>query len=147
MQLVVWAFITFYISLGTAFFVIGPGTIAQFFYDLAQDLSNLKLGWLILGSVICTAFRPLLITQWLMILTVVTCFPPLTGHTTFVTLCGFAYGMKGFYLAAAASLIGSALVFAVLRSLLAARLRKWTSTNDKWMALDTVIVRHHVRPC
>jgi uncharacterized membrane protein YdjX (TVP38/TMEM64 family) len=54
--------------------------------------------------------------------------------------------MKGFYLAAAASLIGSALVFVILRFLFAKRLRAWTSKNEKWTALETVIVRSD-QPC
>lgn len=47
-----WALLLFYIALGTTFLLIGPSNIAQFFYDLAHDLSNLKYGWLILGAAI-----------------------------------------------------------------------------------------------
>ena len=72
---------------------------------------------------------------------VVISFPPCIGHTTIVTLCGFAYGMKGFYIAAPASLIGSAAAFVVLRFLFSRRLRKWSSSNEKWQALEAVVVR------
>lgn len=67
-------------------------------------------------------------------------FPPLVGHTTLVTLCGFAYGMKGFYIASSASVVGSALVFVVLRFLLSHRLRQWSTRNEKWQALEAVVV-------
>lgn len=67
-------------------------------------------------------------------------FPPLVGHTTLVTLCGFAYGMKGFYIASSASVVGSALVFVVLRFLFSHRLRQWSTRNEKWQALEAVVV-------
>jgi len=71
---------------------------------------------------------------------VLVCFPPFIGHTTIVTLCGFAYGMKGFFLAAPASSIGSAIVFVVFRHFCTKRLRHWSAENKKWQALESVIV-------
>ena len=62
------------------------------------------------------------------------------SHTTTVTLCGFAYGLKGFFLALAGSVLGAAIAFVVLRFLFSKRLRKWSDTNDKWTALETVVV-------
>jgi len=62
------------------------------------------------------------------------------GHTTTVTLCGFAYGMKGFYISLAGSALGAAVSFVVLRFLFSKRLRRWSATNDKWTALETVVV-------
>jgi len=61
------------------------------------------------------------------------------GHTTLVTLCGFAYGMKGFAIAAIASVFGSALVFVILRLLFNRKLRYWSSKNEKWQALEAVV--------
>jgi len=55
-----------------------------------------------------------------------------------VTLCGFAYGMKGFFIGLAGSVLGAAFAFVVLRFLFAKRLQKWSATNDKWTALETV---------
>lgn len=66
-------------------------------------------------------------------------FPPLIGHTTLVTLCGFAYGMEGFYIALAGSIIGSGLVFSVLRLLFSKRIRAWSAQNEKWQALESVV--------
>jgi len=120
-KLFIWGTIAFYIALATIFILKGA-IIAQAMYDLAQKLSHMKYGWLIiLGFMILISF------------------PPMTGHTTTVTLCGFAYGMKGFYLGLAGSILGAAVVFVVLRLLLAKRLRKWSATNDKWTALETVV--------
>lgn len=62
------------------------------------------------------------------------------GHTTIMTLCGFAYGMKGFFIGLAGSVLGAAIAFVVLRFLFSERLRKWSATNDKWTALETVVV-------
>lgn len=113
--------VSFYIALATILILKGA-VIAQAMYDVAQKLSHMKYGWLIiLGSMIVVSF------------------PPLMGHTTIVTLCGFAYGMKGFFIGLAGSLLGAVIVFAVLRLLFSKRLRKWSATNDKWTALETVV--------
>ncbi|KAI0693578.1 hypothetical protein BC835DRAFT_1353287 [Cytidiella melzeri] len=121
-KLILWSLVLFYVALGTFFFVVGADRIAQTMYDFAQKISHLRFGWLILVA----------------IMTVIS-FPPCTGFTTSVTLCGFAYGMNGFFVAAAGTLVGSGVVFTVLRWLFSKRLRKWASTNDKWQALEAVI--------
>ena len=48
--------------------------------------------------------------------------------------------MKGFYLGLAGSVLGATVSFVVLRFLFSKRLRKWSATNDKWTALETVVV-------
>ncbi|KAF7983867.1 hypothetical protein HWV62_18200 [Athelia sp. TMB] len=118
----IWATIVFYIALTTFFIVVTPARIFQWLYDLAHNLSKLPFGWVALGGIILVA----------------SC-PPFIGHTTAVTLCGFAYGMKGFPLAAACSSLGSALVFVSCRLLFSKRLRRWSSANTKWQALESVI--------
>jgi uncharacterized membrane protein YdjX (TVP38/TMEM64 family) len=70
-------------------------------------------------------------------------FPPMIGHTTTLVLCGFAYGVKGFYLAAGASVFAAALVFVILRLAFRRRLRELSSKNEKWQALETVIVGYY----
>lgn len=105
-------------------------------------LAETRFGWLTLAGTISVCYPPL--TIFLKIecsdVLVIVSFPPFVGHTTLVTLCGFAYGMKGFYIAASASMLGSALAFVVLRFLFSHRLRKWSSQNDKWQALEAVVV-------
>ncbi|TCD67687.1 Tlg2-vesicle protein [Steccherinum ochraceum] len=119
---VIWTLAVFYVSLGAFLISVGADRIGQTMYDVAQRLSNLRFGWMIIGAVM-----------------VVISFPPCTGHTTLVTLCGFAYGMKGFWLAGGSSIVGSAIAFIVLRFLFSLRLRKWSSSSEKWQALEAVI--------
>ncbi|ESK97656.1 golgi apparatus membrane protein tvp38 [Moniliophthora roreri MCA 2997] len=118
----IWLALLFYICIGVFVVIVSPSRIAQFLYDQATKLAETPVGWLILGFAI-----------------VIISFPPLIGHTTLVTLCGFAYGMKGFAIASTASVVGSALVFAVLRMLFSARLRAWSAQNEKWQALEAVV--------
>lgn len=56
-----------------------------------------------------------------------------------MSLCGFAYGMKGVPIAAIASSIGSALVFLSFRFLFSRRLHRWSTANEKWQALESVV--------
>ncbi|KAL1746280.1 hypothetical protein HDZ31DRAFT_62306 [Schizophyllum fasciatum] len=121
-KLFLWLLMLFYAAIIATFIVLKPSRIAQWFYDRGTDLAQLRFGWLAIGALI-----------------VAISFPPLVGHTTATTLCGFAYGMKGFFISAAASLIGSGLVFVVLRLLFSRRLKTWASQNDKWQALESVV--------
>ena len=57
-----------------------------------------------------------------------------------LNLCGFTYGMKGFLLAAPASLVASTIVFVVLRYLFSEALQSWSRKNETWKALETVVV-------
>lgn len=121
-KLFVWGTFFLYLSLATAFFVIGADKIGQTLYNFAQRISHLRFGWLILTA-----------------LFFVISFPPMAGHTTLITLCGYAYGMKGFPIAAAGSLFGSAFTFLVLRLLFSRRLRRWSESSERWQALETVV--------
>ncbi|KAF8974212.1 Golgi apparatus membrane protein TVP38 [Flammula alnicola] len=121
-KLFIWSVVIFYICMGVFVVVMKPARIAQFLYDKARILASTRFGWLALGG----AF-------------VLVSFPPLIGHTTLITLCGFAYGMKGFYIGAAGSVVGSALAFVVLRLLFSKRLHAWSSQNQKWQALESVV--------
>ncbi|KAK0242727.1 Golgi apparatus membrane protein TVP38 [Armillaria nabsnona] len=118
----IWLLMLFYLCLGAFVVVVSPSRIAQFLYDQASRLSHMRLGWLILtGAIVGVSF------------------PPLIGHSTLLTLCGFAFGMKGFAIGAGGSLVGSALVFILLRLCFSSRLRKWSSHNEKWQALESVV--------
>jgi hypothetical protein len=59
------------------------------------------------------------------------------GHTTCLVLVGFAYGLRGFFLAAGASTFAAAVV---LRLLFRSQLRAWSAGNEKWQALESVVV-------
>ncbi|KAG1753937.1 Golgi apparatus membrane protein TVP38 [Suillus paluster] len=98
----IWFLLFFYACLAAFIIVVTPARIAQFMYDIAQDIRRLPYGHAILISVMILAS-----------------FPPFIGHATLVNLCGFTYGLQGFFPAA--------------------RLHSWTSTNEKWQALEAVI--------
>ncbi|GLB33709.1 putative SNARE associated Golgi protein [Lyophyllum shimeji] len=121
-KIFLWLLILFYLSIGVFIVVVTPASIAQFLYDHAQKLAETSFGWLGLAGAI-----------------VLISFPPLIGHTTLSTLCGFAYGMKGFWITSSASVVGAALVFVVLRFSFSKRLRQWSERNEKWQALEAVV--------
>ncbi|KAJ7368201.1 hypothetical protein DFH08DRAFT_830692 [Mycena albidolilacea] len=118
----IWLWILFEICLVIAIVLITPSRVAQFMYDNAEKLANYPFGWLLVGLII-----------------VAISFPPLHGHTTVTTLCGFAWGLNGFFIAAPASLIGAVVVFFTLRLSFRERLRTFSKSNEKWQALETVI--------
>jgi len=108
--------------MGICIIIVTPARIAQYSYDKARLLAATPFGWLAFGLLIAGIS-----------------FPPLAGHTTLVTLSGFAYGMQGFFISATASLLGSALVFVVLRRLFSKRLNAWSSKSNNWQALESVV--------
>ncbi|KAG5716556.1 Golgi apparatus membrane protein TVP38 [Termitomyces sp. T112] len=118
----IWLIVLFYICFGTFIIVVTPARIAQYLYDQAQLLAETHFGWLVLASLL-----------------VVVSFPPLLGHTTIVTLCGFAYGMQGFIITAFATLVGASSVFVVLRFLFNQHLRRWSERSQKWQALESLV--------
>ncbi|KAF9568959.1 Golgi apparatus membrane protein TVP38 [Agrocybe pediades] len=121
-KLFIWLVILFYICMGITIIVLTPARISQFLYDKAKALASTRFGWLIICiAIVCVSF------------------PPLIGHTTLMFLCGFAYGLKGFWIGAVGSISGSAFAFLALRFLFSARLRAWSTQNQKWQALESVV--------
>lgn len=51
--------------------------------------------------------------------------------------------MKGFFISATGSLVGSAGAFIMLRHLFSERIHQWSTHNQKWQALEAVIVNPH----
>ena len=142
--MLVWSLTIFYVTLASFILYIGPDRIAQAMYDFAQKISHLRFGWMILTGLLCQytfipRSLPVLLKYWV----VLTSFPPCIGHTTVVTLCGFAYGLKGFLVAGPASIVRSAIAFVTLRLLFSRRIKKWSSSNEKWQALEAVIVSRY----
>ncbi|KAF8299895.1 hypothetical protein DL93DRAFT_2091097 [Clavulina sp. PMI_390] len=119
----VWFLILLHIGIASVFIFIGPAKIFQTLYDTAQKLKAMPLGWLILIS-----------------MAIILSFPPLIGYSTTMTLCGFAYGpLGGLLVAGTGALIGSTLTFIILRLLYKERVKKWTSQNKRWQAMEAVI--------
>ena len=153
----VWATILFYAFLGKydilyiqhhlskftgAFVIIAtPSRVAHFLYDLAENLAATRYGWLIffIASGV-HAERLILLHVVHYSVSVIVSFPPLIGHTTVVTLCGFAFGVKGFWIAAPGALFGAAFVFVLLRFFFDQKLRQWSANHKKWKGLVEVVV-------
>lgn len=55
-------------------------------------------------------------------------------------MCGFAWGLQGILYAGSGTLLGAAVVFIVLRLTFKERLRALSKGNQKWQALETVVV-------
>ncbi|KAJ7499013.1 Golgi apparatus membrane protein TVP38 [Mycena latifolia] len=123
-KIILWLWILFELCLVIAFFVITPSRVAQFLYDNVEKLAARYP----VGSVVGVSILIIFIS-----------FPPLHGHTTTTTLCGFAWGLKGFFVAAPASLIGAGVVFSALRLVFKKRLIALSKGNEKWQALEAVI--------
>ncbi|EKM59350.1 uncharacterized protein PHACADRAFT_249783 [Phanerochaete carnosa HHB-10118-sp] len=122
-KMLVWSLGIFYAALGTFLILGGAERLAQALYNFGQKINHLRFGWMILAAIL-----------------VIISVPPFIGHTTTLMLCGFCYGMKGgFFLAAGGSIFGAAMAFVVLRLLFNKSLRKWSSQNEKWQALEAVI--------
>ena len=117
-----------------------PSRIAQYLYDQAAELASMDFGWLLITVALSVYGTNPVVQQPYAFTAAIISFPPLVGHTTIVTLCGFAYGMKGFYIAAFGSVIGSTLSFSLLRFLFKERLRYWLASNRNWKALEEVVV-------
>jgi len=101
---------------------IGPDNLFQYLYDLSQSVRKSPQGW------------------WILALVMIICsLPPLVGFTTFVSVCGFAWGIKGFLLAGPATFVGAAFSFLLLRFIFKARLKRLSETNDRWRALEEVV--------
>ena len=55
-QAFIWSLLLFYVALGTFLVVVGADRIAQSMYDLAQKISHLPYGWMILGAMLGIAY-------------------------------------------------------------------------------------------
>jgi uncharacterized membrane protein YdjX (TVP38/TMEM64 family) len=89
---------------------------------VAQSWRELPGGWAIL---------------W--VLTIVVSFPPMIGYSTLVTIAGFVFGMRGWFIIASATVIGSTLSLVVSRTLLKDFVGKMTAKNKQFAALSLVL--------
>jgi uncharacterized membrane protein YdjX (TVP38/TMEM64 family) len=73
--------------------------------------------------------------------TFLSAFPPMIGYSTCVTLAGFIFGMKGWFIASTANVIGSTTSFVVCRRYLS----NWSqrlAAQDTRIAAFTLVVQH-----
>ncbi|KAG2157652.1 Golgi apparatus membrane protein TVP38 [Suillus bovinus] len=118
----IWFTVLFYACLAAFIIAVTPARIAQFVYDVSQDLRHLPYGYMLL-----------------IVAMIVASFPPFIGHSMLLHLFGFTYGLRGVIYAAIGTLAGSVIVFVTLRMMFTRRLRWWAPTNEKWQALEAVI--------
>ena len=88
----------------------------------ARKWREMPAGWLIL---------------WLM--TVLVAFPPMIGYSTCVTVGGFVFGMKGWFILATATIVGSTCSFIISRTVLRGFVSRLTEKNQKFAALSLVL--------
>ncbi|KAF2482601.1 hypothetical protein BDY17DRAFT_298787 [Neohortaea acidophila] len=89
---------------------------------MAKGWRDLTGGWLILWA-----------------LTFVVSFPPLIGFTSCVTMAGFVYGMKGWFIIASATVVGSTCAFILSRTVLRNFVNRLTEKNKRFAALSLVL--------
>lgn len=66
-------------------------------------------------------------------------FPPMIGYSTCVTIAGFVFGMKGWFIMSTATVVGSTCSFIVSRGVLKGFVSKLTEKNKKFSALSLVL--------
>ncbi|KAK5116287.1 hypothetical protein LTR85_009259 [Meristemomyces frigidus] len=88
----------------------------------AKRWRDLRAGWLIL---------------WFM--TFFVSFPPMIGYSTCVTIAGFVFGMKGWFIVSSATIVGSTCSFLVSRTVLRSFVGKMTEKNKRFAALSLVL--------
>jgi uncharacterized membrane protein YdjX (TVP38/TMEM64 family) len=96
--------------------------IFEWLGGVAQSWRDLPGGWAILWA-----------------LTFVVSFPPMIGYSTLVTIAGFVFGMRGWFIMASATIIGSTCSLVVSRTLLKDFVGKMTAKNKQFAALSLVL--------
>ncbi|KAI0508364.1 tlg2-vesicle protein of [Xylaria bambusicola] len=92
---------------------------------LAEGWRNLPGGWALL-----------------FFLSAVTAFPPIIGYSTTVTIAGFIYGFpRGWFIIAAATVVGSTASFIASRTVLSAYVHRLVGEDRRFVALGQVL-RH-----
>jgi uncharacterized membrane protein YdjX (TVP38/TMEM64 family) len=66
-------------------------------------------------------------------------FPPMIGYSTCVTIAGFVYGMKGWFIIASATIVGSTASFIVSRTVLKKYVSRLAERNKRFAALSLVL--------
>ena len=66
-------------------------------------------------------------------------FPPMIGYSTCVTIAGFVFGMKGWFIISTASVVGATCAFLVSRTVLRDFVSRLTEKNQRFAALSLVL--------
>ena len=103
-------------------FLVYSGTILEKLSPAAKKWRKLPGGWLIL---------------WFM--TFFVSFPPMIGYSTFMTIAGFVFGIKGWFIMSTATVVGSTCSFIVSRTVLRSFVSRLTEKNNRFAALSLVL--------
>ncbi|KAI9794484.1 MAG: Tlg2-vesicle protein [Candelina submexicana] len=106
----------------TILFLIFNEAIFAWLVPVAEKWKKVRGGWTIL---------------WLM--TFLTAFPPVIGYSTCVTIAGFVYGFKGWFIAATATVIGSLCSFLASRTILSRCVQRLVAEDRRFSALSLTI--------
>lgn len=66
-------------------------------------------------------------------------FPPLIGYSTCITIAGLVYGMKGWFIVAPATVLGSTCSFVVSRGVLRKWVQRWVDGDKRFEAVSLVL--------
>ncbi len=102
--------------IGISFLVFSP-RIFDALAPLAEGWRELPGGWLILFAMVT-----------------LTAFPPVIGYSTCLTIAGFVFGMKGWFIAAAANVFGSWLSFMASRTVLSSYVHRLVGEDKRFTA-------------
>jgi uncharacterized membrane protein YdjX (TVP38/TMEM64 family) len=117
-----WVLCAIQLAFIALLFIYTPERIFQYIYDLSQRLREQSYGWVVVAVAIALSS-----------------IPPIVGHGTSMMLCGFAYGVQGFIIAAPAAIVGASLGFVIYRYILTEQVKQWTANSNKWKAFESVI--------
>lgn len=106
----------------TILFLVYNERIFAWLNPIAKSWRNMRAGWLIL---------------W--VLTFFVSFPPMIGYSTCVTIGGFVFGMKGWFIISTATVVGSTCSFIVSRTVLRDFVGRLTEKNKRFAALSLVL--------
>ena len=111
-----------FLLVSTILFIVYNQRIFAWLSPAAKRWRNMPAGWLIL---------------WFM--TFFVGFPPMIGYSTCVTIAGFVFGMKGWFIISTATVVGSTCAFVVSRTLLRGFVSRLTEKNKRFAALSLVL--------
>ncbi|KAL5347039.1 Tlg2-vesicle protein [Pseudogymnoascus australis] len=69
----------------------------------------------------------------------ITAFPPVIGYTTALTIAGFVYGMKGWFICASANVIGSYCSFIASRTVLSKYVHRLVGEDKRFEAFASIL--------
>jgi len=103
-------------------FLIFSHQIFKWLGPAAQKWRDLPGGWAILWAIIF-----------------LTAFPPIIGYSTALTLAGFVFGMKGWFIAASANIVGSFVSFLACRTILSSYVHKLIGEDKRFHAFGLTL--------